>query len=91
MPQLLGMFGASWFYDPVLDDISPRLAYLRKIPQDGGAHVLYVSTGGDHIDNATSTSPSRRKLYEEGKYMPKSYMLAWGKREQIDWAKRNPR
>ena len=28
-----GMFGASWFYDPVLDDISPRLAYLRKIPR----------------------------------------------------------
>ena len=48
--------------------------------------MLYVSTGGDHIDNATSTSPSRRKLYEEGKYMPKSYMLAWGKRAQIDWA-----
>ncbi|WP_374261316.1 hypothetical protein [Zoogloea sp.] len=90
MPQLLGMFGASWFYDPALDEISPRLAYLRKIPEDGGAHLFYVSSGGSQIDNATSTSPSRRKLYEEGKYMPKSYMLAWGRREQMAWAKRNP-
>lgn len=91
LPQLKGMFGVSWYYDPVLDEISPRLAYLRKTPLDAGAHLLFIGPGGEHIDNATSTSPSRRKLYEEGKYMPKTYMLAWGKREQIDWVKRNPR
>ena len=89
-PELLGMFGSSWFYDPVLADISPRLDYLREIPVKGGAELLFVEEGGGAVGNALSTSPSRRKLHEEGKYMPKSYMLAWGRKAQMAWAERNP-
>ena len=28
-PEMAGMLGSSWFYDPPLEQISPRLAYLR--------------------------------------------------------------
>lgn len=89
-PALLGMFGASWFYDPALAAISPRLNYLRDVPLAGGAKHFFVEAGGESIDNATSTSPSRKKLYEEGQYMPKSYLIAWGRKQQMDWASRNP-
>lgn len=87
-PEVLGMFGSSWFYDPALDAISPRLAYLRTTPQAGGASLMFVVEGGEAINNATATSPSRRRLFEEGTYKPTNYMLVWGRRDQIDWARR---
>jgi hypothetical protein len=85
-PEVLGMFGSSWFYDPALAGISPRLAYLRDTPCAGGATLTFVQQGGEAINNALSTSPSRRKLYDEGKYVPTNYMLLWGKKAQIAWA-----
>jgi hypothetical protein len=85
-PEVLGMYGSSWFYDPSLEKISPRLAYLRDTPTRGGAHLLFVETGGSAINNALSSSPTRRKLYDNGEYMPKSYMLLWSKERQLGWA-----
>jgi hypothetical protein len=89
-PALRGMFGSSWFYDPAVLGISPRLSYLQSVPSQGGASLWYYSTGGDSIANATATSPSRRKLYEEGRYMPKSFMMVWGRDALIEWAGVNP-
>lgn len=85
-PEVLGMYGSSWFYDPALEQISPRLAYLRDTPTRGGAHLLFVETGGSAINNSLSSSPTRRKLYDNGEYMPKSYMLLWPRKRQMAWA-----
>jgi len=85
-PECLGMFCSSWFYDPALDLISPWLSYLRTIPLAGGAHLFHVQDGGGAIGNAIAKSRTRRKLYEERKYLPKNYMIVWGKRQQIEWA-----
>ena len=87
-PEVLGMYGGSWFYDPALATISPRLAYLRDTPCNNGAVLMFVVKGGEAIANSTSTSPSRRQLYEEGKYMPTNYMLIWGRDTQRAWAAR---
>jgi hypothetical protein len=86
-PRSLGMFGASWFYDPAIEQISPRLSYLRKTPLAGKAMILYCDTGESAKANALSTSSSRRALYEAGKYTPKNYMLIWGKSDQIAWSR----
>jgi hypothetical protein len=88
--HLLGMFGSSWFYDPALARISPRLDYLRDIPLQGGARLFFVERGGEAIGNALSTSASRRQLFDEGKYMPTSFMLIWDRQSQVRWAARNP-
>lgn len=88
-PDVLGMYGSSWFYDPALEVISPRLAYLRETPCENGAALMFVVIGGDAINNATATSASRRQLYEEGKYLPTNYMLIWGRNAQRDWAARH--
>lgn len=85
-PSLLGMFGSSWFYDPVIQRISPRLAYLQQVPGGGGADFWFFAAGGHSITLATATSPSRRKLYEEGKYLPAAYMMVWGRRALVSWA-----
>jgi len=85
-PGILGMFGGSWFYDPQLREISPRLAYLMDTPCRAGAHLLLTDTEGDFVQDAISTSPSRRKLFETGEYKPCRYTLVWGKRRQTQWA-----
>ncbi|MGA7964865.1 MAG: hypothetical protein WCB49_03065 [Gammaproteobacteria bacterium] len=90
-PQCLGVFSLSWYYDPVLEQISPWLAYLRKVPLANGAHLWHVQDGGQAIIDATAKSKKRRKLYEEGKYLPRTYMLIWGRKEQIEWARAHPR
>jgi hypothetical protein len=83
------MFGASWFYDPALDEISPRLGYLRKTPIAGGAFFIQGDATEEDKRNALSTSSTRQKLYDEGKYIPRSHMLIWGKNDQINWANKH--
>jgi hypothetical protein len=89
-PNVLGMQGGSWFYDPALTQISPRLAYLQDIPQRGGAHLLFTSADTHLVHDATSTSPTRKQLYDEGKYQPKSYTLIWSRSDQRKWAQAHP-
>jgi len=88
-PEALGSFAASWFYDPAVARVSPRLAYLREIPESGGARTLFVSAGKDAIGNALSKSANRRRLHEAGEYQPKVYMLVWPKKRQQAWARAN--
>ncbi len=89
-PEALGSFAASWFYDPAVARVSPHLAYLREIPESGGARTLFVSAGKDAVDNALSKSATRRRLYEAGEYEPKVHMLVWPKKRQQAWARANP-
>ena len=85
-PECLGMFGASWFYDPQIEIISPRLSYLSRVPIQGGAERLFFAGDGEFVTDAIATSPTRRKMFEDGSYRPHSYMVAWGKCDQMRWA-----
>ena len=87
-PEVLGMIGGSWFYDPVVETISPHLAYLRTVPESGGARVLFVSHDDQAVINATATSEKRRALHAAGQYLPASWKLVWAKRDQLAWARR---
>lgn len=86
-PEVRGMVAGSWFYDPALEQVSPRLRYLRAVPQEGGAWLLCVGATEDAVANALATSPTRKKLYEEGSYLPKKYMIIWGKARHQAWAR----
>jgi len=85
-PHVQGIFGVSWFYDPYLANVSPGLLYLRKIPERGGAKVFKFGRTHSDINHATVTSQKRRKLYEEGKYIPTAYVLVWLRDDLIKWA-----
>ena len=85
-PTVRGMWGGSWFYDPALEEVSQRLTYLRKVPQDNGAYVFFSNVDID--GGALATSESRRKAYESGSYLPKSYSLIWPRQAMLDWAKK---
>lgn len=85
-PGIKGVYRSSWFLDPALEKISPHLAFLRKIPEENGAKIFPVGTGESDIEKATSLSPVRKKLFEEGKYIPTCYAYIWFRERLVAWA-----
>ena len=86
-PQVLGMYGSSWFYDPAMARVSPRLCYMIDTPLAGGGTVLFVQHGGEALSNALSKSETRRRMYAESSYMPSIYIVLWEKQAQMAWAR----
>jgi len=87
-PGCLGIMGAGWFYDPALAQISPGLAYIHETQTRHGAFLVRIGTAPHHIENALHKSATRRRLYEEGKYMPTCYLCAWPRAALLAWARR---
>jgi hypothetical protein len=85
-PELRGMIGSSWFYDPPLEVISPRLAYLRLNPTRNGAFMIHQGPGEIHTERAAASPGSRRALIEAGKYLPRSWIVAWPRQSLLKWA-----
>jgi len=81
-----GLFGISWLYDPQLVHISPRLIYLQKLPLSNGAKRFYI--GIDESESAFVKSKTRARLFKEGKYKPKAYLLVWPRKDIVEWSKR---
>jgi hypothetical protein len=86
-PDVRGVAGVSWFHDPRVRDISPHLGYIQT-PTSFGAFLANMGSAPHHIANATVRSSTRQKLYEEGKYSPTCYLLAWPRNALIAWAER---
>jgi hypothetical protein len=87
-PGVRGIVGVGWFYDPAVSENSPGLAYIRRTQLRHGGFLVRIGTEPHHIQNAIYRSAVRRRLYEEGKYLPTCYMLAWPKASLMAWAKR---
>ena len=85
-PEMAGMLGSSWFYDPPLELISPRLAYLRVNPLKNGAFLLHQGPGEIHTQRAATSSPTRAALIEKGEYTARSWIVAWPRAALIKWA-----
>lgn len=85
-PQVKGLVATSWFYDPVVTQISPRLAFLRQRLMEQGAFCFRHGSSSFDIENATKTSPTRRKLYEERQYVPTAYSMILPRDRLIAWA-----
>ena len=86
-PGIKGVFGSSWFFDPSLNQVSPRLSYLMKIPVDNGAQLFRIGFSEQSARDATLKSKTRKRLYLERKYIPTSYMVVWGRKKLIDWCR----
>lgn len=84
---LRGVIGSSWFYDPPLKTISPRLAYLREMPLRHGAFLVHQGPGAIHSERAAASSPTRRALIESGEYVPQSWLLVWPRKALLKWAR----
>lgn len=87
-PEVAGMIGSSWFYDPPLTDISPRLAHLRLNPLKGGAFMVHQGPAPIHTERAGAASASRKALIDSGEYTARSWLMVWPRKELIAWANR---
>lgn len=85
--EVKGFWGETWFYDPRVKEISPRLGYVLDFNLDTlkGAH-FYGGTGEGVTKHAIATSSTRKKLYEEGKYIPTNYIMVHTRKRLIEWA-----
>jgi len=88
-PDMLGMAGTGWFYDPQILHISPRLGYLQARPLERGAFLFRHGPDPFYTAMAVEKSETRRKLVEEGKYIPQGYSLIWPREALLNWAKNN--
>jgi CelD/BcsL family acetyltransferase involved in cellulose biosynthesis len=85
-PEILGMTGDSWFFDPAIAAVSPRLAYLRQRIEDNGGEFFFSSRSRHTTELALDSSEKRRKLFEQGLYIPASYITFWDRAKLMLWA-----
>ncbi len=88
--KVQGVYRGSWFLDPQVEKISPHMAHLRKIPEQGGAIFFRLGTSPADREKAVRMSSVRKKLYEEGLYVPVSYAYIWPREKIIQWSKNHP-
>ncbi len=86
-PQIRGVFGRSWYYDPIVfNKISPELKFTSTFQLENGAKLLTAKATQSDIDFATSRSSVRQHLYNEGLYTPQGYILMWDRKNIMRWA-----
>jgi hypothetical protein len=85
-PEVRGISGASWFYDPRVAEISPELAYMR-MPLQHGAFCADMGTVEQDIHYATVRSRKRKELYQQGKYFPTCFLMMWPRSGLIEWSR----
>ncbi len=87
-PKIRGVFCGSWWYDPQLEKISPRLSYLRTLPARNGALLFHLTQDTSAATGSIEHSGTRRRLFNAGRYIPEIYMMAWPRDDLIAWADR---
>ncbi|MBC8876207.1 MAG: hypothetical protein H8E44_42820 [Planctomycetes bacterium] len=86
-PRVKGAFGSGWLFDPQLEHISSELAYLRHLVADNGGTVFGLGLcDARATKDATRMSPVRKRLYVDGKYTPRDYLVVWPRKPLIAWA-----
>jgi len=88
-PGVRGITSASWFLDPALRTVSPRLAYLRDVPEAGGARFYFVARDTRGESGALARSPTRRGLFAQGRYVPEVWLRVWLRDDLVAWSRRN--
>jgi len=83
-PEIKGLYGASWYYDPALERISPHLTYLRTQQEENGAWIFYIEP--EKSGNPFVRSKTRKRLFEEGKYQPKIYLSVWPRKSILAYS-----
>lgn len=86
-PEIAGYYGSSWLSDPLLGEVSPHLAWLPRVIAATGAHVFALGTDPDTVGNATGTSRTRLRLYEEGRYVPTRYARITPREPFLAWVR----
>jgi hypothetical protein len=85
-PNLRGFSSYGWWYDPALDSVSPKLAFLRQIPLQAGARLLHVGSDQQSTADALTHSSERSQAFSSGTYAPRVFLMVWPRRNLLRWA-----
>jgi len=88
-PNIRAFMSTSWFYSESAAQISPHLAWLRTLPQSGGAQIFELGLAAEDSGFLIG-SVERRKAYEEGRYHPRIACVLWARKDFIAWATQHP-
>ena len=84
-PYIKGVFGSTWFGDPQLKRISPKLSFVHDLVVDNGGALFKTVTSESVIKDALMRSPTRRKLHEQGSYTPTCFIGIWPRKVLMTW------
>lgn len=84
-PDVTGVIRSSWFMDPAMERVGGNLVHLTMIPMEHGATRYKYMDDVAGESGALAFSPVRRKLFDEGHYLPAYYLLAWHRRQMLEW------
>jgi hypothetical protein len=87
-PEVGGLFGSAWFFDPQMAVISPQLRYLAEFPLMHGAYRFRLGPCDEHATrDATRWAPERLQAYQQKKYAPTEYLMVWTAKKLLAWAR----
>ncbi len=87
-PDLAGLYGASWLFDPEANRLCPELSFARGVSGAGGARFLRLRVDPAQSAYAVAHSPRRRRLVALGRYRPVCWAMYWSRRDILAWAER---
>ena len=86
-PVIAGEIPRNWLNDPALRNVSPRLAAKADEIIAAGAHRFATAMTPVTTSRALQTSETRRRLYAEGKYVPRVFGTFFKRSAWLRWAR----
>ena len=87
-PQVRGIASTSWYYDPEIDAVSPRLGFVHELLAANGCFVFEIPCDDAMRASALYGSRARQQAYSEGTYRPRAFARLWGRDAFLSWAER---
>ena len=88
-PAIRGLVTSSWLHSPDTMRVSPHMTGFSRALLDNGAllirhHIADLDCGVFY------RSPERKKLYDDGQFVPTHGLVIWPRKEMLAWADAHP-
>ena len=88
-PAIRGLVASSWLHSPDTMRVSPHMTGFSRTLLDNGA-LLVRHHRADLDCGVFYRSPERKKLYDEGQFVPTHGLVIWPRKEMLAWADAHP-
>jgi hypothetical protein len=86
-PDVKFLMTDSWFYSADVNQVSPHLAWLRTIYEQGGAYVVSMEPAREDA-GFKEASGKRAELHTAGAFNPRRTLIFWRRADMLAWAAR---
>ena len=87
-PEILGIASSSWFYDPEIGAVSPRLSFIHDLLAENGCFVFEIPCDEAMRESALYASRGRQQAAADGSYRPRTFARLWSRDALLRWAER---